>query len=169
MTKMADIPIFGKKNNFVIYYPGTSGAIRRNLYMYHQGLRPNSLFKLRPCVDHDLFSGNVKFCKFGLFIKKNVTVMDSLEIIASWVLEFATRIVQSLYFLNMKLQASSHLLWLHSPVCVRPGRKPQRPIFSERGSFYRRLNRMVMCLTFDVKPNTSNSLNHMIMCLTFDV
>ena len=35
-------------------------------------------------------------------------------------------IVQSLYFLNKKFQASSHLLWLHSPVCVRPGQKPQR-------------------------------------------
>ena len=29
---------------------------------------------------------------------------------------FATRIVQSLYFLNTKFQASSYLLWLYSPV-----------------------------------------------------
>ena len=29
---------------------------------------------------------------------------------------FATRIVQSLYFLNPKFQVSSHLLWLYSPV-----------------------------------------------------
>ena len=47
---------------------------------------------------------------------------------------FATRIVQSLFFLNPKFQASSHLLWLHSPPCVRPGRKPRRPVFSQRGS-----------------------------------
>ena len=39
---------------------------------------------------------------------------------------FATRIVQSLYFLNPKFQASSHLLWLYRPVCVGPGRKPRR-------------------------------------------
>ena len=38
---------------------------------------------------------------------------------------FATCLVQFLYFLNTKFQASSHLLWLHSPVCVRPGRKPE--------------------------------------------
>ena len=38
---------------------------------------------------------------------------------------FATRIVQSLYFLNPKFQASSHLLWLHSPVCVGPGKKSE--------------------------------------------
>ena len=48
---------------------------------------------------------------------------------------FATRIVQSLYFLNPKFQASGHLLWLYSLVCVGPGRKPRRPVFSERGSF----------------------------------
>ena len=38
---------------------------------------------------------------------------------------FATQIVQSLYFLNPKFQASRHLLWLYSPVCVGPGRKPE--------------------------------------------
>ena len=36
--------------------------------------------------------------------------------------------------LNLKFQASSHLLWLYSPVCVGHGRKPRRPVFSERGS-----------------------------------
>ena len=47
---------------------------------------------------------------------------------------FATLIAQSLYFLNTKFQTSSHLLWMYSPVCVGPGRKPRRPIFSQRGS-----------------------------------
>ena len=41
---------------------------------------------------------------------------------------------QSLYFLNPKFQASSHLVWLYSLVCVGPGQKPRRPVFSERGS-----------------------------------
>ena len=49
---------------------------------------------------------------------------------------FATRITQSLYFLNPKFQASSHFLRLYSPVCVGPGRKPQRPVFSQRGSIF---------------------------------
>ena len=44
---------------------------------------------------------------------------------------FATRIVQSLYFLNPKFQASIYLLWRYSPVCVRPDRKPRRPVFSQ--------------------------------------
>ena len=46
------------------------------------------------------------------------------------------RIVQSIYYLNPKFQAHSHLLWLFSPVCVEPGRKPRRPFFSQRGSNY---------------------------------
>ena len=48
---------------------------------------------------------------------------------------FATRIVQSLYFLNTKFKVSSHLMWLYSMVCVGPGWKPRRPAFSQRGSF----------------------------------
>ena len=47
---------------------------------------------------------------------------------------FATRIVESLYFLNPKFQAPSHLLWLYRPVCIGPVRKPRRPVFSQRGS-----------------------------------
>ena len=47
-----------------------------------------------------------------------------------------------------KFQASSDLLWLYSPVCVGPGRKPRRPVFSQRGS-----NKMSQC-----KHLTINSL-----------
>ena len=53
---------------------------------------------------------------------------------------FATLIVQSLYFLSTKLQASSHLLCLYSPVCVGPGRIPRRQVFSQRGS-----NKISLC------------------------
>ena len=48
---------------------------------------------------------------------------------------FVFAIVQSLYYLNLKFQASSHLLVLYSPVRVGPGRKPQRLVFSQRGSY----------------------------------
>ena len=47
---------------------------------------------------------------------------------------FAIRMVQFLFYLNTKFQASSHLLSLCSLVCVGPGRKPRRLAFSERGS-----------------------------------
>ena len=42
--------------------------------------------------------------------------------------------IQSLFYLNPKFQVSSHFLCLYSPVCVGPGRKPRRPVFSQRGS-----------------------------------
>ena len=58
------------------------------------------------------------------------------ELIGAFV--FTTRIVQFLFYLNSKFQVSSHLLSLHIPVYVRPGRKPRRPVFSERGSFITR-------------------------------
>ena len=49
---------------------------------------------------------------------------------------FAIRIVQSLYYLNAKFQAYSHLLSVYSLVCVGIGRKPPGPVFSQRGSNY---------------------------------
>ena len=52
---------------------------------------------------------------------------------------FATRIVQSLNFLNPKFQASSHLLYLYSLVCVGPGRKPERWFSLDTAHFYIKL------------------------------
>ena len=65
--------------------------------------------------------------------KTQISFAVTAKLISAFV--FATQIVQSLYFLNSKFQGSSYLLWLYSPVCVGPGRKPRRPVFSERGSF----------------------------------
>ena len=39
-----------------------------------------------------------------------------------------------LLYIYPKVQASSHLLWLYSPVCVEPGQKSRRPVFSQRSS-----------------------------------
>ena len=65
--------------------------------------------------------------------KPQISFAVTAKLISAFV--FATRIVQSLYFLNPKFQASSHLMWMHSLVCVGPGRKPRRPGFSQRGSY----------------------------------
>ena len=43
---------------------------------------------------------------------------------------FTTQIVQFLLYLYPKFQFSSSLLCLHRLVCVEPGRKPQRLVFS---------------------------------------
>ena len=56
----------------------------------------------------------------------------------------AIRKVQFLFYLNTKFQASSHILSLCSLVCVRPGRKPRRPVFSERGSYMGVVSILVM-------------------------
>ena len=64
--------------------------------------------------------------------KTQISCAVTAQLISALV--FAIRIVQSLYYLNPKSQASSHLLWLYSLVCVGPGRKPRRPVFSQRGS-----------------------------------
>ena len=37
--------------------------------------------------------------------------------------------------LKSEISSPSHLLWLYSLVCVGPGRKPRRPVFSQRGSY----------------------------------
>ena len=64
--------------------------------------------------------------------KTQISFAVTAKLISAFV--FATWIVQFLYFLNPEFHASSHLLWLYRPVCVGPGRKPQRQVFSERGS-----------------------------------
>ena len=52
-----------------------------------------------------------------------VTFTVTAKLISAFV--FAIRIVQSLYYLNPKFQASSHLLWLYSLVCVGQGLIPE--------------------------------------------
>ena len=54
--------------------------------------------------------------------KKQVSFGVTAKLICVFV--FATRKVQSLFFLNPKFQASSHLMCLYSLVCVGPVKKP---------------------------------------------
>ena len=48
-----------------------------------------------------------------------------ISCMVSSIFAFATSIMEPLYFLNLKFQASNHLLWLYSSLCVVPGRKPE--------------------------------------------
>ena len=65
--------------------------------------------------------------------KTQISFVVTAKLISAFV--FATRIVQYIYSLNTKFEASSPLLWLYSRACVGPGWKPQRPVFSQRGSY----------------------------------
>ena len=67
--------------------------------------------------------------------RTQISFAVTVKLISAFV--FATRIIQSLFFVNPKFIASSHLVWLYSPVYVRPGRKPRRPVFSQQGSYDR--------------------------------
>ena len=49
---------------------------------------------------------------------------------------FATRIVQFLFYLNPKFQASSSFLCLYRLVCVGPGRKPHCWFSHEAANFF---------------------------------
>ena len=65
--------------------------------------------------------------------KTQISFAVTAKLISAFV--FATRIVQFLFYLNPKYQVSNHRLWLYSPVCVGPGRKPRKPVFSQRGPY----------------------------------
>ena len=65
--------------------------------------------------------------------KMQISCAATAQLISAFV--FTIRIVQSLYYLNPKFQASSHLMWLYSLVCVGPGPKLRRLVFSQRGSY----------------------------------
>ena len=60
--------------------------------------------------------------------KAQISCAVNAQLISAFV--FAIQMVQSLFFLNPKFQASFYPLWLYSPVCVRSVRKPQRQVFS---------------------------------------
>ena len=65
--------------------------------------------------------------------KTQISFAVTAKLISAFV--FITRIVQFLLYLYPKFQASSHLLKLYRRVCVRPGQKSQRPVFSRCSSY----------------------------------
>ena len=58
------------------------------------------------------------FCVYIIYAKTKtqISFVVTAKLISAFV--FATRIVQSLFYLNTKFQASSHLVWLYILVCV---------------------------------------------------
>ena len=86
MTKMAAMPIYGK-NTSKIFFLGTTGLILMKLCMKHQRPKP-FIF----CSNYDpgmtltYFMARSNFATL-VFIWKNVTIIDSLDCIASCALE----------------------------------------------------------------------------------
>ena len=77
------------------------------------------------------------FTRYSHFYKKTRSISaHSDQYICCAVTTLCFRLkVQSLIFLNPKCQSSILILWMYSPVCVRPGRKLRKQVFSRR-SFY---------------------------------
>ena len=90
--------------------------------------------------------------------KAQISFAVTAKLISAFV--FATRIVLFLFYLNPKFQASSSFLSLYRPVCVGPGRKPRRPVFSRRGSLYTRYHEYSIRLTLHIssKWNWTSSI-----------
>ena len=65
--------------------------------------------------------------------KAQISFAVTPKVISAFV--FATRIVQSHYFLNTKSHASSHLLSQLSVVCDGTGGKPKLLVLSRKGSY----------------------------------
>ena len=83
--------------------------------------------------------------------KTQISFAVTTKLISAFV--FATWIIQSLSFLNPKFQVSCHLLWLYSPVCVGPGRKPRRPVF------WRFLTSRLIYLPYNILGTCNNLKN----------
>ena len=83
--------------------------------------------------------------------KTQISFAVTAKLICAFV--FAIQIVQSLFYLTPKFQASSHLLWLYSPVCLGPGRKPRRPVCLEQGS------NVLFCLCYNVAQMSQRILH----------
>ena len=78
-------------------------------------------------VNYGIFEPRCEKTGFCICQNKDADQLVTAKLISAFV--FATRIVQSLYFLNPKIQASSHLLLLYSLVCIGPGQKTPKTGF----------------------------------------
>ena len=87
MTKMAAMPIYGV-NTKKILFSGTSWSISMKLSMKHQRFKLIIFYSnINPVLILTYFTARSNFAT-SAFIWENVTMIDTLEIIASCDLEF---------------------------------------------------------------------------------
>ena len=89
--------------------------------------------------------------------KTQISFAVTAKLIRAFV--FATRKVQCLYFLNLKFQASSHLLWLYSLVCIGPGRNPEDR-FSQNEAHMKRVHVSVLLRTGRLSQHASMNTSY---------
>ena len=108
--KLAEQNVFKSLDLYSILYSASYGKKPIFLEMKMSLVMRKPAFCICENKDADQLCGNRK--------------ADTAKLISAFV--FATQIIQSIYYLNSKFQASSHLLWLYSLVSVGQGRKPER-------------------------------------------
>ena len=116
-----------------------SQSMQPQVTSIHKSTQQRGLSSHGQCMHIVLFQDNIRLiepryeknCFFA--IAKTKAQKDASNCASDQRLCFPW-IAQFLFYLNSKFQASSHLLRLYSLVCVRPGLKPRRPVFSQRSS-----------------------------------
>ena len=81
--------------------------------------------------------------------KAQISFAVTAKLISAFV--FATRIVQFLFYLNPKFQASSSFLCLYWPVCVWPARKPHCWFSHEAAHILYKQHMHVLCYSGKIK------------------
>ena len=76
------------------------------------------------CSPEPRHHGHEKTCFLYFKTKAKISCVVTSQLVSAFF--FATRIVQTLYFLNLKFHTCSHHPWLYSQVCVGPSQKPRR-------------------------------------------
>ena len=94
--------------------------------------------------------------------KMQISFAVTAKLISTFVL--AKKLVQFLFYLNSKFQASSLLLLMCSSVCVRPVQKPGRPISETLAHIARLMTHVFLQLTrtdSPIKPIISLDLGYL--------
>ena len=89
------------------------------------------------------------------------------ELISAFV--FAIRIVQSLFYLNTKFQAPSHLFGLYSPVCVGPGKKKTEDRFSHNEAHFTDYRLLLLLLFLFERVSLPLGALERLLCLILSI
>ena len=120
-------------------------SLRKHCDFWPRSLKSTFVRRVFMLINLSLVVRKPAFC-----IYENITQISCAVTTAQLIsaVGFAIRIVQSLYFLYTKFQASSHLLWLYSLVCVGLVGNPKDRFSHNEAHFV--ILRLIFCFVFTV-------------------
>ena len=124
------LPFWTRLNNFA--YANNSLSYKQNTIILHL---PSNVTQICFIVHNTFEPPHQKTNVQSAYMRKQRRrpALLTAQLISAFV--FATQIVQSLFYINPKLQATSQLLWWYRLVCFWPGLKHKLLVFSCEGSF----------------------------------